>query len=140
MRYMGVVAAVVIFSGVAARANAYQPGCLDCNRNSRLDMRALCGPPCCSPFGYALTPGCCEYSRPCCENAWDGYCEHRAKVEAFWSRIGAPKSHRRPVAHYAPPIACYDDAAPGLEPTRAIQPAPTIAPSSAGRRAVGYRQ
>ena len=53
---------------------------------------ALDGDICGTPAGYCLAPGCCEYSRHCCDNAWAGYCQHRAKVDAFWSRVGGPKA------------------------------------------------
>jgi hypothetical protein len=38
-----------------------------------------------------LVPGCCENTHPCCNNAWAGYCEHRAKVQAFWAKVGTPR-------------------------------------------------
>jgi hypothetical protein len=44
--------------------------------------------PCATPPGFALEPGCCEEHRHCCDNAWAGYCDHRAKVDACWSQVG----------------------------------------------------
>ncbi len=55
---------------------------------------ALCGEACCCSPGYALVPGCCENYKPCCDNAWAGYCEHRAKVDARRSRVGVPHAGR----------------------------------------------
>ena len=52
---------------------------------------------CHSPPAYNLAPGCCEPRRHCFDNAWDGYCEHRAKWDTFWCKVGTgalcPCSH-----------------------------------------------
>jgi len=37
---------------------------------------------------YGMTPGCCQCPPTACDNAWDGYCEERAKWKAFWYRVG----------------------------------------------------
>ncbi len=36
----------------------------------------------------AGVPGCCEERRHCFDNAWDGYCQERARSDAFWSKFG----------------------------------------------------
>ena len=64
-------------------------GCLGCNKSA--DGGAWCGSACSSPNGYTLSPGCCANTRPCCDNAWAGYCDHRAKVQAFWAKVGTPR-------------------------------------------------
>ncbi len=50
------------------------------------------GCPCraqCHPVAaYSLSPGCCEPRRHCCDNAWDGYCQERARWDAFWCKVG----------------------------------------------------
>jgi hypothetical protein len=38
------------------------------------------GAPACGAPLYGLAPGCCESPPNCCSNAWDGYCEERARV------------------------------------------------------------
>ncbi len=42
----------------------------------------------CAQPGGAGVPGCCEERRHCFDNAWDGYCQERARVDAFWSKVG----------------------------------------------------
>jgi hypothetical protein len=37
---------------------------------------------------YSLTPGCCESRRHCFDNAWDGYCQERARHDTFWCKFG----------------------------------------------------
>ncbi len=57
----------------------------------------LSGEACCSPPGFSVSawPGpCCCYANPCpcCDNAWDGYCAHHARAQAFWAQVGVPKN------------------------------------------------
>ncbi len=59
-----------------ATAEAPAAGCLFC--------QAKCHP---AP-AYNLAPGCCEPRRHCFDNAWDGYCEHRARWDTFWCKVG----------------------------------------------------
>ncbi len=53
---------------------------------------APCNCPChmkCHPApAYNLAPGCCEPRRHCFDNAWDGYCEQRARWDTFWCKVG----------------------------------------------------
>ena len=94
MRGTGWVFAVAVI-GLAGTAAGYQPGCAGCNggiATGPLAQRGLDAEVCASPAGYTLAPGCCEDRRRCCDNAWAGYCEHRAKVEAFWAGVGVPGS------------------------------------------------
>jgi hypothetical protein len=37
---------------------------------------------------YPFFPGCCEPRRNCFDNAWDGYCDKRARWDAFWCKVG----------------------------------------------------
>lgn len=37
---------------------------------------------------YNLAPGCCEARRHCFDNAWDGYCQQRARWDTFWCKVG----------------------------------------------------
>ena len=86
---------------LSVRPAASNPGCAGCNGKTSCGQAspwAMDGAPCCSPPGYTLVPGCCECSRHCCDNAWAGYCEHRAQVDAFWARVGVPKPRRRLIA------------------------------------------
>jgi hypothetical protein len=57
----------------------------------------LSGEPCCSPPAYSVSawrgPCCCWANpQPCCNNAWDGYCTHHARAQAFWAQVGVPKT------------------------------------------------
>lgn len=54
----------------------------------------LCAQPCSAQGGFNLAPGC-GLCPPCaCDNAWDGYCEQKARWQAFWSRLGTPRPPR----------------------------------------------
>ena len=97
MRWIGVILTAAIVAGFVGSASGQQSGCAGCNGKTPFGHASpwsMDGAPCCSPPGYTLVPGCCEYSRHCCDNAWAGYCEHRARVESFWARVGVPKPRR----------------------------------------------
>jgi hypothetical protein len=89
MRLMAFALAAAMVAGSWAAAVGYA-GCQGCGK-SVVGGGAFCGPACSSPNGYTLSPGCCENTQPCCNNAWEGYCEHRAKVQAFWANVGTPR-------------------------------------------------
>ena len=55
---------------------------------------ALAAEACGAPMGYNLSPGCCECPPCACDNAWDGYCDQKARWQAFWARLGTPKPPR----------------------------------------------
>lgn len=126
MRWMYWVSMTVLICGLVDSALGFQPGC-GCQNSAAVGQpsyAALSGEACCSPAGYALTPGCCEYSRPCCNNAWAGYCAHRAKVDAFWSRVGVPRSARcMGIDGEATPACNCDSNNTMMQPTPASQPA-----------------
>jgi hypothetical protein len=125
--------------GLAASAAEGQAGCTNCKGKlpPGLDAEA-----CAAPGGFCLEPGCCEESRRCCDNAWAGYCDHRARVDAFWSRVGVPGSHGRGRAcrwAVTTPCSMCEQAPADLQPLPAVNsptPAPSPAPPKAGRR--GY--
>jgi hypothetical protein len=92
MRWTGWIFVVAVL-GLAGSAAGFQPGCASCNQGRTTgpwDAEA-----CAAPAGFALVPGCFEEHRHCCDNAWDGYCEHRAKVDACWYRLGTPAAYAR---------------------------------------------
>ena len=149
MRWTGwVVAAAVI--GLTGPATGYQPGCASCNGGASAGswtQQGLDAEACAGPAGYCLVPGCCEETRHCCDNAWAGYCDHRARVDAFWARVGTPHAcpHTRPCRQApmycgSPCDACYTGsmqptpAAPSSAPT----PAPTPVPNKAGWNTSGH--
>jgi hypothetical protein len=53
-----------------------------------------------TPSGFPLKLGCCEQHLPCAENAWDGYCEHKTKLQTHWYRFGT----RAPAPPTAAPL------------------------------------
>jgi len=130
MRWADWILVVAIFAGHVGSAFGYESGGAGCHGTAMFGQpspSALGGGACCSPSGYTLVPGCCEYYHPCCDNAWSGYCEHRAKVQAFWSRVGAPKPPCRHFSQWfdSPEMIPYsEEPMPDVRPTPAIPPAP----------------
>jgi hypothetical protein len=132
MRWTGWILAAIVVA-CAGPACGGQPGCVGCGGGLggwQGCQGALCGEACCSPpgySGYTGSPSCCVNPRPCCNNAWDGYCEHHAKVQAFWARVGTPKpSCCRPSPQpRVLMMSCSDRAA------STVQQTPTVAPVSA---------
>jgi hypothetical protein len=135
MRWTGLVLAVLVI-GLAEAAAGGQPGCANCNgggatglwAQSWLYADAGAGPAC-----YCLVPGCCEETRHCCDNAWAGYCEHRARVDAWWARVGTPDActHSRPCrkAPMGRCSTCAPCSGATMQPTPATgSPTPAAAP------------
>ncbi len=131
MRWMDWVSAAVFFSSLSAAALAGPPdcGCRSAAIMNRPGYAALCGEACSCPSGYALVPGCCEDCKPCCDNAWAGYCQHRTKVDACWSRVGVPHSKR-----HATPHEEWTDAAVSDSPLRPIPASPPQTPEKSSQR------
>jgi hypothetical protein len=123
----GVFAAMVVVVGCVGSAGAGQPGCTNCNRTAKA------GPwtaeACAAPAGFGCLPGCCEERRHCCDNAWAGYCEHHARVEAFWAGVGVfDKPNRQHICRYpCEPAAAtpMTTQTPHLAPTTKAQPSTT---------------
>jgi hypothetical protein len=129
MRWTGWVLAVAVL-GLAGPAAGYQPGCASCNGG--MNVGFLGAEPCAGPPGYCLAPGCCEDHRYCCDNAWAGYCEHRARVDAFWARVGQPNAYGCRRTCVQAPMPCYcsgePSATPVMQPTPATRPTPALQP------------
>jgi hypothetical protein len=132
MRWTGwILAAIaVVHTGLASGG---QPGCAGCGGGSagwQGYQGALSGEACYSPpgysTGYAAHPGNCgENQRPCCNNAWDGYCAHHARVQAFWTQVGVPKTRCCPAAVRRMPMRpCAESSAPAVQQTPAVAPVP----------------
>ncbi len=115
----------------ASSATGYQPGCANCNAGlskPSWNYHGMDAEACASPCGYSLAPGCCEDTRHCCDNAWAGYCEHRARVDAFWYRVGAPGwCGRGKNSCQAPMMPCQSCAAATMDATH---PTPAAAPTA----------
>jgi hypothetical protein len=112
--------------GSVSLTNGVQAGCAGCKGSlAPWDAEA-----CASPPGYAMTPGCGEMHRPCCDNAWAGYCDQRAKMEVFWSSVGVPKVWPavRPGIRAAYPAGDVINLEPC--PMPATQSVPTAAPAN----------
>ena len=133
MRWTGwVLAAVVI--GLAGWAFGGQPGCVNCNGGLTGGPDAQ---PCASPGGR-LVPGCGEDNPHASENVWAGYCDHRARVDAWWARLGTPAAcaRSRPCRQgpIGPCVTCTSCCDRVMQPVPAAVPAaptPTRAPSNA---------
>ena len=140
MRWTGWVLLVGVI-GLTGPVAGYEPGCATCNGGPAAATRIRPGfdaDPGMGPAGYCLAPGCCEEHHHCCDNAWAGYCEHRARVDAFWAHVGTPHAnpYRRPCR--AAPMAVSIPDSPcssgTMHPTPAT-PAPT--PPRAGNKDLG---
>jgi len=149
MRWTGWILAIVV--GYTGQASGGQPGCVGCGGESagwQASQGALSGEACCSPPGYSghtANAGCCYVnSRPCCDNAWDGYCEHHARVQAFWSRVGVPKTRCYPSAMPRMPMRPYSEcSAPTVQRTPAVAPvpaSPSVSPTPSDEAFRGTRQ
>jgi hypothetical protein len=89
MHFFGALAGGLMAVCVTIAAEAADCGCGGMSRRS---YNSLSGPPCFSPPDCSLAPGCCECPPSACDNAWAGYCEHKAKWQAFFARVGAPRN------------------------------------------------
>jgi hypothetical protein len=139
MRWLGWASAVsllVLFNSAIADA-----GCATCGGNDMGSYRAYRGPACFAPPGYCLAPGCCECPPSACDNAWDGYCEEKAKWQAFFARVGTPRAHGHGCVSAVPAEACnsYPTVQPAVESQpkaaakSAVQPAPPTPVLSPGK-------
>jgi hypothetical protein len=104
--------------------------CISCNGADACSYRAYRGPACCCPPGYALAPGCCECPPSACDNAWDGYCEEKAKWQAFFARVGTPKVYHHGCPTMVPVESCsnYSTAQPAAEPQPKAAAQPDVQP------------
>ena len=73
---------VLVLCMLANTTFAVGPACTSCEQYNTL------GAPACSCPSYDLVPGCCEFAPTGCENAWAGYCESRARCNAFRAKVG----------------------------------------------------
>jgi len=120
MRWLGWASALSLLLLVQSTiANA---GCISCNGNDGVSYRSYRGPACFAPPGYCLAPGCCECPPSACDNAWDGYCEEKAKWQAFFTQVGTPRTHCRGCLLRIPGGTC--DSSPEIQPVAEPQPKP----------------
>ena len=70
-----------------AAAGAEEP-CMQAGDGRRPMQLPVCQMKCHPAPAYNLAPGCCEPRRHCFDNAWDGYCEQRARWDTFWCKVG----------------------------------------------------
>ena len=87
MRWTIAVGAFLVGVGLAAAGEPLSPPC-DCHGSVR----------CPAQPSYSLSPGCCEPHRHCFDNAWDGYCQQRAR----WDAVLESRRHRFIVSLRAP--------------------------------------
>jgi hypothetical protein len=123
---------IIIVSGlmwiVAGVAQAADCGC---SSMSNRHYQSLCGEPCFSPPGCSTAQGCCDCPPSACDNAWDGYCEEKAKWQAFFAKVGAPKPKcyygNRGCGYCATPMRPVEEAPAEATPTPATTPRPAMA-------------
>jgi hypothetical protein len=84
---LGLVASGLML--VCAAGTAWAGDC-HCGGMSNRSYQSLSGPPCFSPLN--LAPGCCECPPSACDNAWAGYCQHKAKWQAYFAQVGTPRA------------------------------------------------
>jgi hypothetical protein len=84
--FLRATAGGLILIGIALAAQA---DC-GCGGMSNRSYNSLSGPPCFSPPGCTSAQGCCECPPSACDNAWEGYCQHKAKWQAFFTKVGTP--------------------------------------------------
>jgi hypothetical protein len=146
MHFIGAIAGGLV---LACMAVAAQADC-GCGGMSKRSFYSLSGPPCFSPPGCGVSsPGCCECPPSACDNAWEGYCQHKAKWQAFFTKVGTP----RPSYYYGrygcggtPTPAVKDmpvDETPSPKPAPAADsvkplPPPIPAPEKTSRAKVLY--
>jgi hypothetical protein len=90
MRKQQLVGAIAGGLILVCMAAAVQADC-GCGGMSNRSYNSLSGPPCFSPPGCSLAPGCCECPPSACDNAWAGYCQHKAKWQAYFTKVGTPR-------------------------------------------------
>ena len=136
MRWMGWASALLSVYALACPAAGFEPGCgAGCGTVHRAYGAGACAAP-----AYGWEQGCCEHPPSCCDNAWAGYCEEKARWEAYWRQVCSRHTaacYPRPatVIYRQPTPATHletpqeqEFVAPGV-PRPAQPAAPTIAPS-----------
>jgi len=101
-------------------------GCSSCIGNDGGSYRAYRGGACFSPPGYSLAPGCCVCPPSACDNAWDGYCEEKARWQAYFTQVGTPRLHYCGCSSIVPvTTSCNSSKNP---PAVETQPKPAVEP------------
>ena len=132
MRWMGWVPALLSVYALASPAAGFAPGCGG--------VHPAYGAGACAAPDYGWTQGCDEHPPSCCDNAWAGYCQEKARWEAHWRQAfsgHATASYARPVTviyrqstprTYVETPQGQESIAPGV-PRPAQPAAPTVAPT-----------
>jgi len=130
MRWLGWASVLCIL--LLVQSGIADAGCTSCNGNDSGSYRSYRGSACCAPPGYSLAPGCCECPPSACDNAWDGYCEEKAKWQAFFTKVGTPRQHCHGCPCMVPGETCSNCA--DIHTTVEQQPTPaaksTVPPAS----------
>jgi hypothetical protein len=128
MRWMcwgGVLLATLAMTGNARAYDARGPcGC------GGFPAASLSAGACGGVAGYGLMPGCCECPPSCCDNAWAGYCQekarraNRARVAVSWACVVERPCVTGPSCGCGGGEEMQPGAVPGpeLAPTRAVAP------------------
>ena len=121
MRWLGRASAVSLL--LLVNSALTYAGCASCGGNDMGGYRSYRGPAGFSPPGYCLAPGCCECPPSACDNAWDGYCQEKAKWQAFFARVGTPRAHCNGCPAMVPAETCNNS--PTDQSAVVSQPSPT---------------
>jgi hypothetical protein len=120
MRWLG-WATAVSFLLLVNSAITYA-GCASCGGSDMGSYRSYRGSACYSPPGYCLAPGCCECPPSACDNAWDGYCQEKAKWQAYFTQVGTPRPYHHGCPAMVPAETCNNS--PTSQPSQEPQPTP----------------
>ena len=96
MRWIGWVSVLLVACCLASPAALGAAICGNCGGCS---TSGCVGP------SFGMQPGCGECQSHGCDNAWAGYCQEKARCQAFWYRLGTGGS------------SWFDWASIGCEPT-----------------------
>lgn len=128
MRSICWTSAMLSVVGLVGSASGFELGCNHAGTCGSGPWSALCAPACAAP-AYGTERGCCESTPSCCDDAWAGYCQERARRLAFWDRFFAEKPHggRRTTVVYDAPSgqAMYAPAGSTAVPVEAFPSAPS---------------
>jgi len=131
--WVAVFAAGGVFAQSASGQQVVSQGCDTCAQHQQVRTYAALR---CGCHHYGGTPGCCRCGPSKCDNAWEGFCDEKARCaqrwrDTFWFLCWGG-SHE--VIEYQSPTECTEPTAemtgqPAAEP--ATQPAtPLQAPST----------
>ena len=87
MRWISWGSTFLLISVLASRAVGWDGDCGNAPPRAN-DAHSPCtNVACAAKAGYSCGTGCGTCTSPCCQKAWAGYCQEKAKWQAFWARL-----------------------------------------------------